>query len=213
MTFDEVVAIIVRSLMISGSATALASVWSIPTAMKLVMSDSRASRVLIDVSNALTSMPTVILGLILYLVLSRSGPLGSLGILYTPIAITIGQSLLITPYIISLTVSLLFEKRREVWETALSLGATRWQAAATAVKEGAAQLITVMLIAFNRAIGELGVALMLGGNIKGFTRVMTTAIALEVSRGDFSLALTMGGALLTLTMLIAITTRLVSKIL
>ncbi|PUA33776.1 MAG: ABC transporter substrate-binding protein [Candidatus Terraquivivens tikiterensis] len=209
--WQEVSEVVARSLLVSGTATVLAASWSIPTAMFLAEKESAFRRVLLDVSNTLVGVPTVLIGLILYLLLSRSGPLGFFGLLYTPASIVAGEAILITPLIVSLSASVLREKRAEVWEMALSMGATERQASATMVAESLPRLLTAVLLGFNRAIGELGVALMLGGNIKGFTRVMTTAIALEVSRGEFELALTLGGVLLVVVFGITAIVRKVGK--
>jgi len=210
--WQEVAEVVMRSLLISGMATVLAASWSIPIAMILTAKESEFSRMLLDVANALVAVPTVIIGLVLYLLFSRSGPLGFFGILYTPIAITIGQAVLITPFIISLSASVLRETKSGIWEMAVSIGATERQALITMVTESFPRLLTTILVGFNRAIGELGVALMLGGNIKGFTRVMTTVIALEVSKGEFEFALTLAGMLLLVTFTVTAIVRKVGKI-
>jgi len=126
------------------------------------------------------------------MILSRSGPLGFLSLLYTPLAISIGQAVLITPLIVSVLANSLSKIRDGVLETAFALGATRSQAYLTLLYEGLPLVTRSILVGFNRAIGELGVALMLGGNIKGYTRVMTTAIALEVVKGNFEEAISLG---------------------
>jgi len=210
--WQEVAEVVMRSLLISGMATVLAASWSIPIAMILTAKESEFRRTLLDVANALVAVPTVIIGLVLYLLFSRSGPLGFFGILYTPIAITIGQAVLITPFIISLSASVLRETKSGIWEMAVSIGATERQALITMVTESFPRLLTTILVGFNRAIGELGVALMLGGNIKGFTRVMTTVIALEVSKGEFEFALTLAGILLLVTFTVTAIVRKVGKI-
>jgi tungstate transport system permease protein len=209
--WQEVAEVVMRSLFISGTATLLATSWSIPIAMIITAKESEFRRALLDVANALVAIPTVIIGLVLYLLFSRSGPLGFFGILYTPIAIAIGQAVLITPLIISLSASVLRETRSGIWEMAVSIGATERQALVTMVAESFPKLLTTILLGFNRAIGELGVALMLGGNIKGFTRVMTTVIALEVSKGEFEFALTLAGILLLVTFAVTAIVRKVSK--
>ncbi|MCL7394970.1 MAG: ABC transporter permease [Thaumarchaeota archaeon] len=209
--WQEVAEVVMRSLFISGTATVLATSWSIPIAMIITAKESEFRRALLDVANALVAVPTVIIGLVLYPLFSRSGPLGFFGILYTPIAITIGQAVLITPLIISLSASVLRETRSGIWEMAVSIGATERQALVTMVAESFPKLLTTILLGFNRAIGELGVALMLGGNIKGFTRVMTTVIALEVSKGEFEFALTLAGILLLVTFAVTAIVRKVSK--
>ncbi|HIQ30107.1 MAG TPA: ABC transporter permease subunit [Candidatus Caldiarchaeum subterraneum] len=211
MPYQEVATIIARSIMVSGLATLLALAWSIPVIVKLLATGGRVAKIALDVAGTLTGIPTVVLGLLLYFLLSRGGPLGFLGILYSPLAMILGQALLITPYIIYLAVSNLMEGRRNIWELALSLGASKTQAALTLLQDGVYSLASVVVVAFNRAVGELGIALMLGGNIKGFTRVMTTAIALEVSKGEYELALTLGGALLAIVLPISIAITTIGK--
>lgn len=197
-----------RSLTISGSATLMASAWSIPLAVRLVIGrGSRARRLALDLMNSLTSVPTVVIGLVMYLLLSRSGPLGFLHLLYTPVAIALGQAILVTPLMISTAAAALSGIHEGVWEMARALGATERQAAGVMLREALPSILTVVLLGFNRALGELGIALMLGGNVRGFTRVMTTAIALEVSRGEFELALSLSGILLSLAIVVNMAVR------
>ncbi len=205
----EVLEIASRSIIVSGLAAILATSWGIPLSLKLVTDDFRGKKFILDVFRALIGVPTVVVGLALYFLLSRSGPLGGLRLLYTPLAIALGQAVLITPLMVSFAYQALEREKRQVWELAISLGALRHQASSTLIKETIPKLLNASLIAFNRAIGELGVALMLGGNIKGFTRVMTTAIALEVSKGEFGLALSLGGFLLLITYSITAISRMV----
>lgn len=207
----EVAEIVARSLLVSGSATLLASSWSLPAGVWLAVGGGRARSLLLSALNAMVGVPTVVVGLILYLILSRQGPFGLLHLLYTPTAIILGQAVLVTPLVASLTASTLRELGGEVWETALTLGATPSQARATLLSEGLPALLTVVLIGFNRALGELGVALILGGNIRGLTRVMTTAIALEVGKGEFELALTLGGLLLAVSFAVTALVRRVGR--
>ena len=212
LELGEVAGIVLRSLMVSGAATLLSASWSIPLALRLVLGgEGRGKRLVIDLLNSLVGIPTVVVGLILYFLLSRSGPLGQLQLLYTPLAITIGQAILITPFIASLSAEALRSVRERLWETLISLGATEGQAAATVVDEASPGLVTSILLGFSRAVGELGVALMLGGNIRGFTRVMTTAIALEVGRGEFELALALGAILVSLSFLTTLTIRALTR--
>ena len=208
----EVAEIAFRSLMVSGLATLMASIWSIPLAAALTHSKSKLCRAVLDVLNAMIGMPTVLIGLLLYLLLSRTGPLGVFNLLYTPLAISFGQAILITPLLVSLAAEHLGRVRESVSELALSLGATRVQMATTVIRETGPQLVSTVLVAFNRAIGELGVALMVGGNIRKFTRVMTTAIALEVEKGEFELALALGGILLFITILVTIMVRALGRV-
>lgn len=212
LELGEVAGIVLRSLMVSGAATLLSASWSIPLALRLVLGgEERGKRLVMDLLNSLVGIPTVVVGLILYFLLSRSGPLGQLQLLYTPLAITIGQAILITPFIASLSAEALRSVRERLWETLISLGATEGQAAATVVDEASPGLVTSILLGFSRAVGELGVALMLGGNIRGFTRVMTTAIALEVGRGEFELALALGAVLVSLSFLTTLTIRALTR--
>ena len=201
-----------RSLAVSGLATLMASIWSIPLAAVLTHSKSRFCRTVLDVLNAMIGVPTVLIGLLLYLLLSRTGPLGIFNLLYTPLAISFGQAILITPLLISLAAEHLGRVRESVSELALSLGATRVQMTTTVIREAGPQLVSTALVAFNRAIGELGVALMVGGDIRRFTRVMTTAIALEVEKGEFELALALGGILLFITILVTVAVRALGRV-
>ncbi len=205
--YQEVLAITLRTLWISGTATILAISWSIPLSLILISSKNRISIFIQDLFNALISLPTVVLGLALYLILSKSGPLGFLGLLYTPLAISIGQSILITPILVSMITSSFQKLRDEVWETAIALGASEFQASIALLREGTLLLIRAILASFNRAVGELGVALIVGGNIKGFTRVLTTTIALELTKGNFELAIYLGIVLLTLSTIITVAIR------
>lgn len=207
----EVIEIILRSLLVSSIGTLLASAWSIPIAIIITMRRSRAGDIFLDIMNALVSIPTVVIGLVIYILLSGSGPLGFLKLLYTPLAISIGQAVLITPLIISLARNALFSARTELWELAITMGASNRQAAMTIILESLPALASVILIAFNRAVGELGIALMLGGDIKGYTRVISTAIALETSKGNFEFAMVLAGAFLATTISISFLVRRLSS--
>jgi tungstate transport system permease protein len=197
-----------RSLAISGTAAVLASLWSIPISTQLSISRSPIAKILISISNAFVGFPTVVVGLLLYLLLSRSGPLGLLGLLYSPYAIIIGQAILITPLIISLGVEVIGVQSRELIEMSVTFGASTRQILITIVGESISRLMAVSIIGFQRALGELGVALMLGGNIKGLTRVFTTAIALEIQRGEFELAIYLGIILITIDFIIVLLLRI-----
>ena len=194
---SEVVEIIIRSITISGTATFLASLWSIPLSFLLVSRYSKITNLIMGFFNALVGVPTVVVGLFLYMILSRSGPLGFLGMLYTPQAIMLGEAILITPLLVSLLYELFYRTREKYWELALTLGASDRQALKLFLLQSLPEILVVLLLGFSRAIGELGVALLVGGNIKGYTRVMTTAISLEVVKGEFEKALLLGGFLIT----------------
>jgi tungstate transport system permease protein len=150
--------------------------------------------------NALMGLPPVVAGLVVYLMLSRSGPLGWLGILFTPLAMVIAQTLLIAPIIVSLTRQVVEDLWSEYEEQLRSLGSSRLRAIPTLLWDGRFSLITAILAGFGRASAEVGAILIVGGNIAGYTRTMTTAIALETSRGDLALALGLGIILLAITL-------------
>jgi tungstate transport system permease protein len=145
-------------------------------------------------------LPPVVAGLVVYLLLSRSGPLGSLGILFSPAAMVVAQTILITPIIISLTRQVVEDLWREYEEQLSSLGSSRLRAIPTLLWDGRFSLVTAILAGFGRASAEVGAILIVGGNIAGYTRTMTTAIALETSRGDLALALGLGIILLAITL-------------
>ncbi len=207
MVIGEIIKITLRSLLISFSATILASLWSIPLALYLSRTNSRAVNIVVGLFNSLVGVPTVVVGLLFYMLFSRSGPLGFMDILYSPIAIAIGESFLITPWIVSLGYELFRGAGQSYWELAISLGIDEDIARIIMVKETLPDLLVILLMAFSRAVGELGVALLVGGNIKGSTRVLTTTIALAVSRGEFELALTLGGMLILVLFLISLMIR------
>jgi len=188
--------IIVRSILVSGTATLLSMVWSLPIALFLSLKDFPGKEVLKSVFNTLIGIPTVALGLVLYLTLSRSGPLGAFGLLYTPLGISIGQAILVTPIVISFSVNAIESVSDEIRELAKTLGATSTQASIAVLSEARTGVLLSVISSFNRAIAELGVALMVGGNIRGLTRVLTTTIALETSRGELSLSIALAIVLL-----------------
>ena len=188
-TDPALVEITLRSLAVSGLATILACLWSIPLGILIGLKEFRGRGLLRGLFNSLMGLPTVTLGLILYLLISRAGPLGALRLLYTPWAIVIGQSTLITPILVSFVASALEAVDPEVRRLALTLGASETKADLTVLEESLGRVLLAVTAGFNRAIAELGIALMLGGNIRGVTRVLTTAIALETSRGELALSI------------------------
>lgn len=204
---NTLIEITIRSLSISGLATLLASIWSIPIAIILSISRNKLAKILVPIFNALVGVPTVIIGLVLYLILSRSGPLGILTLLYTPYAIIIGQAILITPLIISFGIEVIGVKTRDLIEMSLTFGASTTQALTTVFEEASSRIMAICILGFQRAVGELGIALMLGGNIKGFTRVFTTTIALEIQKGEFELAIYLGTILILVDFLVIIILR------
>jgi len=207
----EVLTITALSLFVSGSATLLASVWSIPISVALALRRFRGKRIAKGLFNALIAFPTVALGLFLYLLLSRSGPLGYLQLLYTPWGIMAGQSVLVTPIVVSFSTSALESVDPELRSLARTLGASDMQTYAVIIKEASWGVLLAVIAAFNRAFAELGVAMMLGGNIRNLTRVLTTSIALETTRGDIALSIALTIILLAIAMSLSIAINLARK--
>ena len=204
-SFDpEVLEIAGRSLSISGTACLLASLICLPLGSLIHFHHFPGKRVLINIIQTLFSVPTVLVGLLLFLLLSRSGPLGELGILFTPVAIIIGQTILITPLLLGLTVSALSGVSKEIVDTAASLGASELQTAWLIFREARYSVLAAVIMGFGRAISEVGCALIVGGNIKGVTRIITTAISMETSKGELELAMALGIILLFLALVVNI---------
>lgn len=198
----ELVGIVLLSLQVSLTAVLVASVLALPVGAAVALFRFPARGAVIVVLNALMGLPPVVAGLIIYLLLSRAGPLGPLGLLFTPTAMVIVQSLLIFPIVAALTRQLVSDLWEEYREQLWSLGAGRLRAIPTLLWDGRFSLLTALLAGFGRASAEVGAVLIVGGNIDGVTRVMTTAIALETSRGNLALALALGIILMTLTLLV-----------
>jgi tungstate transport system permease protein len=156
--------------------------------------------VTIVILNALLGLPSVVVGLVVYLLLSRAGPLGALGILFTPVAMVIAQAVLVTPLIAALTRQAISDAWQETREQLQSLGAGPWACALALLWDLRFSLVTIVLAGFGRAVSEVGAVMIVGGNIDGVTRVMTTAIALETSKGDLPLALGLGLVLLAIVL-------------
>jgi tungstate transport system permease protein len=191
----EIIGVVSRSLLFSGTAVILAILWGTPIAMLIAMKEFRGKTVIKTFLNTLIGLPTVVLGLILFLVFSRAGPLGFLGLLYTPTAIILGQAMLVTPILVSIGVSAIESVDPEIMSLSKTLGASESQAQVAVLKEAASGIILSDLASFNRAIGELGVVLMVGGNITGGgnrTDVMTTSISRDVQIGEIGLAIALG---------------------
>ncbi len=192
--------IIYVSLKVSLSSTAIASFFGIPVGFWIALHEFRAKRFLITVLNTLMALPTVVIGLWVYAFLSRKGILGMLDLLYTPTAMIIGQVILILPIVISLTHSAVGRLDHRYRKTALTLGATPLQAALVVLREARFGVMAAVIAAFGRVIAEIGISMMLGGNAKGFTRTMTTAMALEYDKGEFVLAVALGLVLLFISL-------------
>jgi len=194
--------IVLLSLRVSLSALAIAALIGLPLGALLAVTQFPGRRAIIVILNALMGLPPVVAGLLIYLALSRSGPLGSFGLLFTPSAMVIAQSLLIAPILAALARQVLADLWDEYAEQLRSFGAGTTRAVPTLLWDGRFALLTVLLAGFGRASAEVGAVMIVGGNIEGFTRVMTTAIALETSKGDLPLALALGIILMTIVLLV-----------
>jgi tungstate transport system permease protein len=197
--FLEIVAL---SLRVTLTAILLAAAIGLPLGAMLAITRFPGRSALIVFVNGLMGLPPVVAGLVVFLILSRSGPLGALGWLFTPKAMVVAQTLLILPIVIALTRGTIEELWNEYREHLTSLGLAGWRAVPTLLWDGRFALVTGLLAGFGRASAEVGAVLIVGGNIAGYTRTMTTAIALETSKGDLPLALGLGMVLIALTLLI-----------
>ena len=192
--------IVALSLQVSLIAVAIACIIGLPVGAALAVFRFPGRKVLVVVLNALMGLPPVVVGLIVYLVLSRSGPLGTLGLLFTPTAMIIAQVLLITPIVAALTRQSTEDLWNEYSEHLTSIGSSPTQIVVTLLWDNRFSLITTVLAGFGRASAEVGAVMIVGGNIDHVTRVMTTSIALETSKGDLALALGLGIILLVLAL-------------
>jgi tungstate transport system permease protein len=200
----EVIEIAGRSLRISGTSCLLASLICIPLASLIHFHHFPGKRALINVIQTLFSVPTVLVGLFVFVLFSRAGPLGFFGILLTPTAMVIGQMILITPLLLGFTISALSSVSKEIVDTATSLGASSFQTIWLVLREARYAVLAAVIMGFGRAISEVGCALLVGGNMKGVTRVITTTISMETAKGDFELAIALGIILLLLALIINI---------
>lgn len=192
--------IVALSLRVSLSATVLACVLGLPIGALVAISRFRGRGAVLIVINALMGLPPVVVGLLVYIQLSRAGPLGFLGMLYTPTAMIIAQTILITPIVAALSRQVLEDLHGEYAEQFRSLCLSRWQTMQALLWDGRFALMTVGLAGFGRAVAEVGAVIIVGGNIDHLTRVMTTAIALETSKGDLPMALGLGIILLVIAL-------------
>ncbi len=188
------------SLKTSGLAALAASLLAIPAALFLASRDFRGKRLVLLVNQTWMAAPTVVIGLLFYALLSRTGPFGRLDLLYTQTAMTVGQVFLILPLITGFSYTALRQVDRRARTTALTLGASRSQAGRVVLREASFPLLVAVLAGFARAVSEVGIAMMLGGNIRGVTRNITTTIALETAKGEFTTGVVLGAVLLALTL-------------
>jgi tungstate transport system permease protein len=203
--------IIALSLMVSLTAVVIATVVALPLGAAVAVARFPGRRALIVALNALMGLPPVVVGLAVYLMLSRAGPLGSFGLLFTPAAMVIAQAILITPIIAALSRQTIEDAWSEYREQLQSLGCGPLQSAATLLWDTRYSLLTVVLAGLGRACAEVGAVMIVGGNIDGVTRVMTTAIALETSKGDLPLAMALGIILILLVLALNASAYLVKE--
>ena len=198
----EVLEITARSLIISLTATLIGSLIAIPIGGLIHFREFGGKWGLITIIQTLYALPTVLAGLLIFLLLSRSGPFGFFQLLFTPTGMIIGQIVLVIPLMIGMTLIALSGVSRTKQDTVISLGATQNQTIITIVKEARFAILGGVILGFGRAISEVGAAMMIGGNIRGYTRVLTTAIALETSMGNLSLSIALGIILLAIAMVV-----------
>jgi tungstate transport system permease protein len=202
--FDsELIGIVALSLRVSLSASLIAMMIGAPLGAVLAVSRFRGRQAVIVLANALLGLPPVVAGLFIYLILSRSGPLGFAGLLFTPTAMIIAQTVITTPIVVALVhrpTALLWSEYADLMRTD---GVSKARSIQLLFLIGRDSLLTAFLAAFGRAIAEVGAIIMVGGNIRGYTRTMTTAIALETGKGDLTLALALGLILLSLSVIVS----------
>lgn len=203
VTFDaEVMEVSGRSLAIAATSCSITALICLPLGSLIHFSRFRGKRLLINIVQTLYSLPTVAVGLFVFVLFSRAGPLGGLNLMFTPTVMVIGQVFLVTPIMLGLIISALSGVDKAISETAVSLGASRFQAAVITLKHARYAVLTAVTMGFGRAVSEVGLALMVGGNIKGFTRTLTTTISLETSKGDLELSLALGMVLILIALVI-----------
>ena len=198
----EVYFIAWTSLRLSLISVVIAATLSLPLGFLIGLKSFRGKKGLIAFLNSLMALPTVVVGLLVYTFISRAGPLGSLGLLFTPAGIHIGQVILCFPLITSLVYSALSRLDQRLPETLITLGAKPAEVFRMTIWEGRIAILSALLSGFGRVVGEVGVAMMLGGNIRWYTRTLTTAIALETSKGEFELGLALGIILMAIAFVV-----------
>jgi tungstate transport system permease protein len=198
----HLLAIVLLSLRVGITAVAIACLIGFPLGATIAVSRFPGRRAVVVVLNAMMGLPPVVVGLLVYVLLSRAGPLGAMGLLFTPTAMVVAQTMLITPIVAALSRQAVEDAWGEYREQLRSLGETRLGAATTLLWDLRFSLVTIMLAGFGRAAAEVGAVIIVGGNIDGVTRVMTTAIALETSKGDLPLAMGLGIVLLAIVLAI-----------
>lgn len=200
--YGEIIQVVFLSLFVSVTSTLIASAIGMAAAIPVALKEFRLKKYIIRIAETLMSIPPVFMGLVVYLLLSRKGPLGSFELLFTPAAMIIAQSFLVFPIIFGLSVSAIGGQGREIRKNCIALGADKISTFILIMKECRVQLTSIIAAGFGRAISEVGAVMMVGGNIKGETRVMTTYIALETGNGNFRGAITIGLILLMISFIV-----------
>lgn len=200
--YNDILSVVLMSLIVSLSSTFIASTIALILAIPTSLKSFRGKKLLMRTTNTLMSLPPVLMGLLVYLALSKEGPFGNLELLFTPLAMIMAQTLLVLPIIFGITVSNLSKSAGEIEATCITLGADKKDIYITIIKETRAQMISAVTVGFGRAISEVGAVMMVGGNIKGETRVMTTYIALETGKGNFQESIIIGVILLLISFLV-----------
>ncbi len=207
----RVIEITLRSLYVSGTATLVATLWGLPIAMTLSLKSFRGRFLVKNIFNTLLGIPTVGLGLILFLLLSKAGPLGFLGLLFTSSGIIIGEAVLVTPIVVSLATTAIEAIDPEIMKQAKTLGASDSQASTTVLREATSSIVLAGIASFNRAIAELGVAQMVGGNIFHTTQVLTTVIANETQIDNMGISIALTIILLAIVFGITLTVNVIQR--
>ena len=203
VSFDrEVYEIMFLSLRVSGTAVLIGALLGVPSGATVGLKEFFGKRFLMSIVNTLMGLPPVVVGLLVYLLLSTSGPLGVFQLLYTPEAMITAQLIMVIPIVMGVTVSSVSSVSKAIKEKALSLGATNWQMTLKVLKEARLGILTALIVSFGAAISEVGAVMIVGGNIRWATRVLTTAIVFETELGEFGLAIALGVILLLLAFVI-----------
>ncbi|MEM9221245.1 MAG: ABC transporter permease [Pseudomonadota bacterium] len=212
VTLDsDLLEITLRSLQVTLTAVLIASLIGMPLGAFLAVRRFRRRRATVAILNALMGLPPVVVGLVVYLLLSRAGPFGVFNLLFTPTAMVVAQVVIVTPLIASISHQAIRELWAQYHDLLISLNATLIQRTATLLFDARRALLTAALAGFGRAIGEVGAVMIVGGNIDHATRVLTTAIALETSKGNFALALGLGYVLIALAVAVSLAAHLLSR--
>jgi len=203
VSFDrEVYEIMFLSLRVSGIAVLIGSLLGVPSGATIGLKEFFGKRFLVSIVNTFMGLPPVVVGLLVYLLLSTSGPLGAFQLLYTPEAMIMAQLIMVIPIVMGVTISSVSSIGKAIREKALSLGATNWQITLKVLKEARLGILTALIVSFGAAISEVGAVMIVGGNIRWATRVLTTAIVFETELGEFGLAIALGLILLLLAFVI-----------